>query len=153
SLLLRRGVSASSACSTKRECAALPHPGKPPLTPLTRRCGCAQRARGSDPRDGSHSSARGFSGCRAGAVRKGSAKRERKNRHARTEKLDVELAIGDGRRLPDQLVQTLFGDRAVALFVNVKAVSRAWRLSIDTHAKPHGRSWRCRAHDEMKIAR
>src|SRR6267142_2699771 len=87
----------------------------------------------------------------------GSAKRERKNLHARTEKLDLELAIGDGFRLSDQLVQTLFGHRALALFVNVNSVSRAWRLSIDQHAKSHRRSWRCRAqrcraHDEMKIA-
>src|SRR5712675_1443653 len=92
----------------------------------------------------------------------GSAKRERKNLHARIEKLDLELAIGDGFRLSDQLVQTLFGHRALALFVNVNSVSRAWRLSIDQHAKSHRRSWRCRAqccrprccrtHDEMKIA-
>ena len=59
-------------------------------------------------------------------------------------------AMGFG--LSDQLVQTLFGHRAVALLVDVDAVSRARRLSIDQHAKSHGRSWRRRAHDEMKIA-
>ena len=84
--------------------------------------------------------------------RGGSAERERKSLHARTEKLDLELSIGDGLRLPDQLVQTLFGHCAVALLVNVNSVRRAWRLSIDQHAKSHGRSWRRRAHDEMKIA-
>jgi hypothetical protein len=38
------------------------------------------------------------------------------------------------------------------LLVNVNSVSRAWRLSIDQHAKSHGRSWHRWAHDEMKIA-
>jgi hypothetical protein len=47
------------------------------------------------------------------------AEGERKNLHPRTEKLDLELAIGDGFRLSDQLIQTLFGHRASALFVNV----------------------------------
>jgi hypothetical protein len=28
----------------------------------------------------------------------------------------------------------------------------AGRLSIDEHAKAHGSAWRCRPHDEMKIA-
>ena len=73
------------------------------------------------------------------ARRDGSAEREGKDLHARTEKLDLELAIDDGLRLPDQLVQTLLGDGAVALFVNVNSVSRARRLSIDQHAKSHGR--------------
>ena len=55
--------------------------------------------------------------------------------HARIEKLDFELAIGDGLRLPDQLVQPLFGHHAVALLVDVNSVSRARRLPIDQHAK------------------
>src|SRR5918998_5813414 len=82
----------------------------------------------------------------------GSAERESKGLHAWTEKLDLEPSIDDGFRLSDQLVQTLLGHRAVALFVNVGSVSRAWRLPVDQHAKSHGRSWGCRAHDEMKIA-
>ena len=57
-----------------------------------------------------------------------------------------------GSRLPDQLIQPLFCHRAVALVVNVNSVSSARRLSIDEHAKSHGRSSRCRSHDEMKIA-
>jgi hypothetical protein len=84
--------------------------------------------------------------------RSGSAERERKSFHARIEKLDLELSIGDGLGLSDQLVQPLFGNCAVALLVNVNSVSRAWRLSIDQHAKSHGRSWHRWAHDEMKIA-
>src|SRR5262249_19530634 len=89
---------------------------------------------------------------RGSVVRGGSAERECKNLHARTEKLDLELTIGDGFWLSDQLVHTLFGHYAAALFVDVNPVSRAWRLPIDPYAKSHGRSWRCRAHDEMKIA-
>src|SRR5262245_10707967 len=82
-----------------------------------------------------------------------SAERERESLHARTEKFDFELSIGDGLRLPDQLVQPLFGHCAVALLVDVNSVRRAGRLSIDQYAKSHGRPWRCRAHDEMQIAR
>src|ERR687885_2529487 len=82
----------------------------------------------------------------------GSAKRERKSLHARREKLDLELSISDGLRLSDQLIQTLFGNRAVALFVDVDSVSSARRPSIDEHPKSHGSSSRCRSHDQMKIA-
>jgi hypothetical protein len=85
-------------------------------------------------------------------VRDGSAERESKSLNARTEKLDLELAIDDGLRLSDQLVQPLFGNCAIALLVNVNSVSRAWRLSINQYAKSHGCFWRCRAHDEVKIA-
>ena len=38
--------------------------------------------------------------------------------------------------LPNQLVQPLFGNCPIALFVNVNPVSRAWRLPIDPHAEP-----------------
>ena len=56
-------------------------------------------------------------------VRSGSAERERESLHARTQKLDFELAIGDRVLLPDQLVHPLFGHRAVARFIDVNAVS------------------------------
>src|SRR4029453_1610216 len=87
-----------------------------------------------------------------GRIRSGSPEREWESLHSRAKKLDFELAIGDRLRLPDQLVETLFGPRTVALGVDVEPVGRAWRLSIDQHAKTHGRPWRCRAHDEMQIA-
>ena len=48
--------------------------------------------------------------------------------HARIEKLDFELAINDGLRLADQLVQPLFGHHAVALLADVNSMSRARRL-------------------------
>src|SRR5262249_936024 len=85
-------------------------------------------------------------------LRPASAERERKSLHARTEKLDLELAIGDGFWLSDQLVQALFGHCPVALVVNVSSMRCAWRLAIDPHPKSHGCSWRRRAHDEIEIA-
>jgi len=84
--------------------------------------------------------------------RRGAAEGEHKGLHARLEKLDLELPISNGPWLADQLIQPLFGNRAVALLVNVAAESRARRLSIEEHAKAHGRSSRRRSHDEMQIA-
>src|SRR5436190_751178 len=76
-----------------------------------------------------------------------SAERKAKSLHARTKKLDFKLVIGNWSGLPDQLVQTLLGHRAGALFVNINSARHAWRLSVDQHAKFHGRSWRRWAHD------
>ena len=64
-----------------------------------------------------------------------SAERERVSCHARIEKLDFELPISDGLRLSDQLVQPLFGDRAIALVVSIGSVRGARRLSINAHPK------------------
>lgn len=47
-------------------------------------------------------------------VRSGSAECERESLHARTKKLDFELAVCDGVRLPDELIEALFGHCAVA---------------------------------------
>src|SRR5215218_7107925 len=84
---------------------------------------------------------------------RGSAERERKSLHARIEKLDLELSIGDGLRLPEQLVQPLFADRAVALLVDVDPVSGARRLSIDEYAKRHRQTSLGRSHHEVHVAR
>ena len=78
---------------------------------------------------------------------KRSAERERKSLYTGIEKFDLELAIGDGLRLSDQLVEPLFGHCAVASFVDVNSAGRARRLSIDQHAKFHGRSRHCRERD------
>ena len=75
------------------------------------------------------------------------AEGEREGLYARIEKLDFELSIGDGLRLPYQLVYPLFGDRANALFVNVNSAGRGRRLPIDQNAKFHECSWRWRSHD------
>src|SRR5258708_22436559 len=81
-----------------------------------------------------------------------SPERERKCLRARIQKLDLELAIGDGLGLSDQLIHPLLGDRAVALVVDVDAVSGARRLSINKHAKSNRGSRHGRSHDEVKIA-
>ncbi len=69
---------------------------------------------------------------------RGSAERERTRFHARIETFDLELAIHDGRRLPDQLIEPRCGHSAVALLVDVGAVRRARGLTIEEHAKAHG---------------
>src|SRR5215475_14137648 len=81
-----------------------------------------------------------------------STEREGKSFHAWSEKLDFELSIRDGLRLSDQLIETLFGHCAVALLVEISAVRRTRRPSINADAVSHGRSRRGRAHHEMKIA-
>ena len=81
-----------------------------------------------------------------------SAKCERKSFHTRIEKLDLELSIRDRPRLANQLIQPGFGNRPVALFVNVNAMSSARRLSIEEHAKAHGLVPSRRSHDEIEIA-
>src|SRR4051812_39531060 len=80
-----------------------------------------------------------------------SAERERKGLHAGIEKLDLELSIGDALRLPDQLIQPLFGNHPVAVVVYVKSVCSARRLSINEHAESYGRPSLRRSHDKMKI--
>ena len=63
--------------------------------------------------------------------RQASAECERKRFNTRFEELDFKLAIDDRSRLSDQLIQTLLGDRACALIVNVTSMVCAWGLSID----------------------
>src|SRR5262245_3406007 len=81
-----------------------------------------------------------------------SAEREGESFRTRGQKFDFELSVDDGIGLPDQLIETLFDQRAVALLVKVNAVGRTRRLSIDQHTKLDGYSWRRRAHDQVKIA-
>jgi hypothetical protein len=77
---------------------------------------------------------------------------ERKSLHPGIQKLDLELSISDGLRLSDQLVQPLFGNCAFASHIKVKSASRDCWLPVYEHAKPHGRSWLGRTHNEMKVA-
>src|SRR5262249_23835380 len=81
----------------------------------------------------------------------GSAECERKRLHARIEKLDLKLAIRDGHRVSDQLIEPLFGNRAVAPVVNVTAVRSARGLSINAHAETGMGAWHSRPHDEVQI--
>src|SRR5215207_10226104 len=83
----------------------------------------------------------------------GSAEREAISLHTRIEKLDLELPVSNGLGLSDQLIQPLFGNRAVALIVNVCTVSSARRISVDEHAKRHRSSSRWGSHHEVHVAR
>src|ERR1035438_2545599 len=82
-----------------------------------------------------------------------STERERKPFHARIEKFDLELAVRDRLRLPDQLIHPQFRGCAAALVVDVNSVSSARRLTIEEHAKSNRSSARCRSHDEMQVTR
>jgi len=75
---------------------------------------------------------------------------ERERFNSGIEKLDLELALVDRSRLPDQLIQALLGHAAMAVVVDVSAMGRAHRLAIDEHAETHGFAgprmrWRSRA--------
>ena len=62
------------------------------------------------------------------------------------------MSICDRRGLTDQLIHPRFGNRTIALVVDVNAVRSPRRLPIDEHAKSHGSPLRHRCHNEMKIA-
>src|SRR5262245_35984022 len=81
-----------------------------------------------------------------------SAERAHEGLHAVIEKLEFALPIDDGFRLPDQLIETLLGDRADTLLVDVDAMTGTGRLAIDEDAKSHGCAWCGRPHDEMQVA-
>src|SRR3981081_4527667 len=82
----------------------------------------------------------------------GSAEREGKGLDARVEELDLEASIVDRLLLPDQLIQPLFANRAVALGVDVDSMRSTRRFAVDQHAEAHRSSTR-RPHDEMEVAR
>src|SRR5438445_4949360 len=82
-----------------------------------------------------------------------SAEREHKSLDSRIEEFDLELAIGDGFRLPDQLIKPLLGGRAVALGVDVDSVTGARRVPVDEDRKTNGRPWGRGSHHEVEIAR
>src|SRR5215216_6847494 len=73
--------------------------------------------------------------------------------HPRIEKLDLEESISYGLGLPDQLIEALFAERAVAPLVNVGSVSTIRRLSIDEHAERHRHTSLGRSHNEVHVAR
>jgi hypothetical protein len=79
------------------------------------------------------------------------AEGERVSLGAGVEERDFEGALGDRSGLADELVQPLFDDRAVALFVNVGAVSRARRLPLEEHAEAHGGPAGGRPHDQVEV--
>src|SRR5262245_30689660 len=72
---------------------------------------------------------------------------------ARIEKFDLDLAVGDGPDLPDQLMEARLGDRAVAGLVDVEPVRGARRLPVEEHAKSDRRGARRRLHHQMHVPR
>src|SRR4030095_14230372 len=73
--------------------------------------------------------------------------------NAGIQELDLKLAIHDGLRLSNQLVQPLFDNRAIAAGVHVRAMRGTWRLAVYRDAEPHRGALPWRSHDEMKVAR
>jgi hypothetical protein len=68
------------------------------------------------------------------------------------EERNLECVLSNRANLSDELVEPLFGNRAVAFAVNVNSVSSARWQAIDENPKSHRTLSRCRAHNEMKIA-
>src|SRR5215469_18346979 len=67
----------------------------------------------------------------------GLPKRKIENGDPRLEELNLKPPIGDGTGLSDQLVHPWLGDGAIALVVNIGAVSDPRRPSIDEDPEPH----------------
>ncbi len=72
---------------------------------------------------------------------------------ARVEEGDLEGALDDARRLPDELVQPLIDQGAVAFVVHVEPVRRPRRLAVEQNAVTHRAAGRRRTHDSVQVAR
>lgn len=72
---------------------------------------------------------------------------------AGVEERDLERALTDPTGLPNELVQTRFGDRPIAVLVGINSVGRARRLSVEKHAEAQGPIARRGAHHEVQVAR
>jgi hypothetical protein len=66
-------------------------------------------------------------------------------------KLDVERAVQNGARLPNELIHPGLARGPVALSVHVDAVSDTWRRAINSDPEPDRAAFR-RSHDEIEIA-
>src|SRR6266576_2116970 len=82
----------------------------------------------------------------------GSAEREAERLDARIKKLDLELAVLDLRRLPDQLIRSLFGDDALALRVDISATPRRLPVNPNTVAHRGPSPSPGRTHHEIDVA-
>jgi hypothetical protein len=116
----------------------------PQLPSRGRSCACGQRRARNNP-------SRPWTSLVNALVILDLAEGERVSLNARVEEGDLEGTLGNGARLADELVEPRFGDRAVALVVDVGPVRGARRLPLDAHAEPHGRPWRGRSHDQVQI--
>jgi hypothetical protein len=81
----------------------------------------------------------------------GSAEREHKSFRSGIEKFDLELPVGNGLWLSNELIESLFDNYAVTLRINIASVSSERRLLIDEHAEAHRCSLARRSHDQVKI--
>ena len=59
--------------------------------------------------------------------------------HARVEEFDFEGSIDDRRRLPDELIEPLFVDRAIAGLIDIQPMGRAGRLDNPDHWSHNGK--------------
>src|SRR5919202_329629 len=91
--------------------------------------------------------------CITPCLPRASAEGEREGLHARIEELDLELAVEDGPRLADQLIQPLLGHRALARGVDVAAVRLARRSPVEPHPKADGGASHGGSQDQVQIAR
>lgn len=60
--------------------------------------------------------------------------------YAGIKKLNLEQAIHDGLRLPDELIEPVPGDAAVSLLVDVDAMRCSRCAAVKQHAEAHRRS-------------
>ena len=67
--------------------------------------------------------------CKRGRVV--SAECERICRQAHIRELYVKASISDGQWLTDQMVEPLFGQRAITLIINIESMCSPRRASID----------------------
>src|SRR5215218_6010741 len=116
----------------------------PQLPSRGRSCACGQRRARDNP-------SRPWTSLVNALVILDLAEGERVSLNARVEEGDLEGTLGHQAGLADELVQAWFGDRAVALVVDVGPVGGARRLPLDAHAEPHGRPWRGRSHDQVQV--
>src|SRR5882672_7817935 len=76
---------------------------------------------------------------------------ERVGLHPRLQEFDLELSIHRRLGLPDELIEPMLDEHASALRIDVDAMGRPGRPSVEEDAKRHGLASRGRPHDEMKI--
>src|ERR1700693_862062 len=81
------------------------------------------------------------------------SKREAEGFDAAVEELDLKPPVADRSRLTDQLIHPLLHNRAVFARVDIGSVGWPSALTVEQHAKPHGRALSRRSHHEVHIAR
>jgi len=80
------------------------------------------------------------------------AEGKRVNLDAGIEEDDLEGSLGDGATLADKVVKLWLSGSAVAEAVHMSSVRSPRRPSVEVHAKSHGRTWRCRSHNQVQVA-